>query len=313
MKNKIVIGSCILMLITLLALMIIRVSGKVDSIKITTIKKAYSFVSKFQEYEYINVPIFVNHKTNYYTDIKKIEETSLIDKNEENLVKLDLQKIESLNEIIKIDGEKFYLYHFKFKIIEENNFEFKDAYLKIDYINESVKINIGSFSYYKVPYYGESDEIISITNLKAIVNEVDQTKSIVGIVLGIKNKSKKSINIVDAIPLDTNFSSSISEIVELEEIPNSSEKIDELLGYKYDYINFSETIKPNISIDDEEVKYILIPLKKVGKYLSNDFGLEIDFLYENNIKKMFIDNFIYFSGINNIKYNDLEILIYENH
>lgn len=313
MKNKVITGSCVLMIIMLLFLVIIRVSRKIDTVKITTIKNAYSFVSKEKEDEYISIPIFINSKNNYYINKEKIESSSLVDDNEENLVKLDLQETVLLKEYLKIDDEKFYLYNFKFKIVEENSLQLRKVYLKIDYISEIVKIDIGSFSYYKVPFYGENDEIISLTNLKAIVNDYENSKSVVGVIVGIKNNSKKNIELTNVLPLEINYCPSMSEIVEVDKIPESNEKIDNILGYKYDYINLNENISNYINIESGAVKYFLVPIKKIGNYVSSDFGIEINFIYEGEMRKMYIDDFLYFSNSTNIKYKDLEVLTYENH
>ena len=234
---------------------------------------------------------------------------------EDNVFLLELNSISSSGNILKISGEEFYEYdyHFTFKgeFTEEVKETIEKAYLKIEMKEKEVKLCIGSLSFYKVLSYSDNYNSLDLVCLKAIVNELDEEKSIVGVVLGLKNSSSDAITINNINLLDINLKASNGEVKVIETVPDSTSDISTLLGYDYSYDSLvTDTL--SIDIASFETKYLLIPLKKVGELNSSRFGLQIDYLLFGDNKSYYIDDFLYFKTSQNLKKEDFDIFTYEN-
>ena len=64
-----------------------------------------------------------------------------------------------------------------------------------DSYSQPIKINIGSFDFQVVEKFG-GDELITISNLKGIINERNKEKDIYGLCIGVKNKTSDNVKVV---------------------------------------------------------------------------------------------------------------------
>lgn len=298
-------------------------SKRDNTIKLTIVKNAYSYLSTYDEVDELVLPIFINNKNNNYLIKENINNASITDEEEENILKLNVQSIEKYNYETIINNEKFYCYLYKFNILNnsknDSDININKAYLKLDYNNEVVKINIGSLSSKKILSFNENNNIISITNLKGIINDVkyqnQNRKDILAIAIGIKNNSNNNIIIKSIKPLDCNYKESLNEIKVLKELPSSNGNINDILGYDYKYNDITEEeIKGDFLINKNEKEILLLPLKKISAYCSNCFGLEIEFVFEgkeDEIYKVYVDDFLFYTTKN--IYEEFDILTYENY
>lgn len=319
-KKNILIVFISLLFIFLIIFIINFYSKKEDVVRITTVKNSYSFLSTFDEMDIINLPIYINTKKSDFTIENNINNAYITDEREDNIIKLKVKSINLTEHSAKINNEKFLCYLYNFEIISNcisDNIILNNAFLRLDYNSESIKLNIGSLSIKKIQSYSNKNNLIKVTNLKGIINDVNYKgnlkKDIFGIVIGINNISKKDIEIINIKPLDYNYSLSKNEVVFLDKIPSSDEKIDNLLGYNYNYFDIeNKNNKTNFLIESNEKKYILLPLKKISNYSSNCFGLEIEYRQSDNkeIYKLYIDDFMFYSTKN--FYEEFDILTYEN-
>lgn len=309
--------------LTIMAFCVKYYSDKEEMVKLTIVKDAYSFLSTYEETDELILPIYISNEKNSFVTKENINSAAITDENEENLLKLKIENIEKCNYKVSINDEKFQCYLFKFNIVVNSNafdyFAIDKAFLKLDYSNEVVKLNIGSFSLKKIKSYTDNNRFISITNLKGIINDIKYAtiykKDIVAIGIGIRNNTNKNIKIINIKPLDCNYQSSLKEMKFVESLPSSDEKINNILGYDYNfyedyyYNEFNEFI-----LQSNEKNFILLPLKKVADNFANSFGLEISFCFEDDIEKIYtiyLDDFLFFSSKN--EYSEYEILTYENH
>lgn len=296
--------------------LLIKGEAKSDSYKITSIKTAYNILSTIEEEDEIMIPLYSNTKKSDVIQSSKISKCMLCDKDEENVFKLKLKAIKEGDNILSISGEEFYEYDYYFTFVTNFNDEIVSnidkVYLKLELAEKEIKMMIGSLSYYKVLSYSDDYNFMDLVCLKAIVNEIDENKSIVGVVMGLRNNTDKELNINNISLLDINLKTSLSEIKVIEDVPNSTDNISTLLGYEYDYLYLNDINSLDIKISSQDTKYLLIPLKKVGEISTNRFGLKIDYNYQGKDKSYYIDDFLYFKSNQKFKKENFDIITYEN-
>lgn len=314
MKKYIIL--CSLLFSLVIFLLIVFVSTSNDTFKITTIKKAYNLVSAYDEEESMEVGVLVNSKKTHSTNTKYISSALIESKTKGDCLNLELVSITDEDTSYVIENEKYYLYMFNFNIpfktSEDFSLEIENAVLKLNYSLSTISLDIGSFSYYKVPYIGDKDNNISISKLKPLVNERNKNKTLVGIQLGIKNEQENEITIRRIVPLDLNITFSPLEIKEVNEVYESSSDIKRLLGY--DYVLENKEImmdEIDLKILPESQKILIIPIKYINDYSISKVGFYIE--YECNGKKgvYYFDNFLFFTS-SLINIDSLHIMTYEN-
>ncbi len=315
-KRNIIFASLIGVAVLVFVLSIVLFSKGSDTYKLTTIKQAYNVLSLVNEKDEIVIPIYSNNKKCDFVDKKKVANCSITDTLEDNVFKLSLTDITSSGNVLKISGEEFYEYEYHFTFLGEYTEEVRSlidkAYLKIELKEKEVRLCIGSLSYYKVLNYGDGINNLDLVCLKAIVNELDDEKTIVGVVMGLKNNSYDGLTISNINLLDVNLKASSGEIKIINEVPSSTDDISALLGYEYKVSGVAIDNALDISLDSYEVKYLLVPLKRVGDVYTNRFGLQIDYLINGKTMTYYLDDFLYFKANQNLKLEDFEIFTYEN-
>ena len=295
---------------------VIYLSRGSETYKVTTIKSSYNVLSLTTETDEIVIPLYSNNKKCDLVNKDKVANCSICDLGEDNVFKLELNEVYPSGNILQISGEDFYEYNFRFTFKGEFKEELKatieKAYLKIEMKEKEIKLCIGSLSYYKVLNYNDENNSLDLVCLKAIVNELDEEKSIVGVVIGLKNNSKSDLTINNINLLDINLKAANGEVKIISEVPQSTSDINTLLGYEYNYRELVNNNELSILIDSNETKYLLIPLKRVGEIYTNRFGLEIDYLFRGDEKTYYVDDFLYFKSNQNLKMEDFDIFTYEN-
>ena len=309
MKKKVIVISALVFIFVMIMMV---VSKRENVLSITTIKRSYSMVTLKEQSEDMVVPIFFSVKDNYYVKINNINECMIVDMNEENGLKVDVIDIVDIREELKLNDKVFYCYSFKIKINTNINYNLKEAYLKIIYLCDEIKINIGSFDYQIVEKFG-GDELVSLSNLKGIINEEGNEKDIYGVFVGLKNKSNENIKITNIEVLNTNYRTSIYEVKEIDYIPEFTDNVSDILGYEYNYYKINETNGLSIYIDSNNTKFIFVHLKKIGNFNSNGFGLMIEIEIGKIKKNIYFDDFLFYTAKEKLRYEDFEVVNYENH
>lgn len=318
MKQIIVTISILVLMIV--AIFIIYYKNDVSkTIKVTTFEKGYNYVSKYHENEEVIIDIYLSSKNTYITNINNINECFIEDKNKENLIKLKLSNIINKN-IVSLNNNTFYQYQFIFNIdIKTESFYevlLSDAYLNINYLeNDNIRIKIGSFSYYKIPHTNDENNFLSLSRVRAIVNEIDNIKTIVALDLGIKNNTNHDIEIIEIRPLDVSLQASYGDVINTEGLSYyPSDDLKSILGYEYSFSFNNDAQALSIELAKGCNLYYLFPLKYKFSYAINDVGFIIKYELDGQIYNFYFDDFIYFSNTNynNDEINKLQYYIYEN-
>jgi len=296
----------IIVIIILASLTYFFITRKPKDLILTTVPESYNSVSLVNESDDIYLKLYINQKNTTLIDTQKIANAYFTDAKLDTIINTQVKDISYYGEV-DFDGTPYYCYQFHLVVDTLENIEIDEAYLRINYYHlEDVVIRIGSLSIYKVNAF-ECDDF-RITNLKGIVNVIDNKKTLVGIIIRFENVRDDKITITDVKPLDVNLSCSDYYQVDNRNI-KANEDISSILGYEYDINQNSKDI--NISFTNEIS--ILFPLAYQNHYEIPQCGLVISYTLHGKDKKAYFNEFCYF--INHERLIDLDELIfyhYEN-
>ncbi|HHU56620.1 MAG TPA: hypothetical protein GXZ48_08110 [Acholeplasmataceae bacterium] len=273
------------------------ITRKPKDLIITTVKESYNTCSLISENDFIEINLYINQKDPMITDKQRISKVYITDKDLGTVINAKVESID-LQGKIKLENKDFYCYKFIFVINNlKSDIEINDAFLQIHFFNnKSLNINIGSVSIYKIDNFDSSD--LRIINLKGIVNIINNKKTLVGIIIGLENKSGGEVIIKDVKPLDLNLYCSDWINVNGKNI-NSNDNISNYLDYKYSIKNSKRPF--NIKVQEKE--YFLFPLSYKKHYEIPRCGLKITYEIYGKEKKMYYEEFQFF--INHERFIDI--------
>lgn len=302
--------------IIFIALVVISISSNNNTFSLTTIPKSYSYVSTYYEDDNIEVLLYLSNKRSILTQKDAINNCYITDSDKYNSIKIELIEINDLDYVEKIKNQNFFLYSFVFNIKsivnEEYEFKINDAFLSLETDEQNFNIKLGSFYYYKLPYYGDNYQNISITKLVPIIEAIHGNDTIGAINIEIKNNIYSDIEITDIKLLDCNVYPSIDDIIKLEEEINTQMSLSSILGYQYNIKSdiYVENKNINIMINKDEKIELVIPLKYLNNYHINRLGFIIKYKISNSNLEFsyYYDDFIYFSS-NEIFINEDNLVV----
>jgi hypothetical protein len=303
MSKKIFLGMGVIVVIFITIFFINR---NPRDIKLTLVKESFNLLSKKNQTDQISISLYVNQKDTYITNLQTISKTYISDEEKNNILLVNVQKVNYQGET-KIEQDVYFVYQFDINLQYQFELEIPKAYLILNYFNSKViEVEIGSFCLYKTEVFGSND--LSVNNLKGVVNQIAGKKTLVGIVVGLKNNTNESITITNLTPLDVNLISQDYKNISNENIV-SNQQIDSILGYDYRHDD-----KPKQEIEFEVVNQAvyLFSLSYLKYYEITNFGLKIDYLINSEQKTLYFDDFIFFNNYERIAYtSELTFYIFE--
>lgn len=283
-KSLAVIG---IILFGILGYLIIKTRPK--ELTLTIIPNAYSLVSFNESNSTLSVPLYVNQKEAYITDINCLREAFIADNSEDNLYPLKKVSINLIDEV-RIKDEKYYQFAFNFTSdYPEESFYLDQAYLIMEYPVCKAKLFLGSFSAYHLE--DQDYEFLRINYLKGIVNPIQENKILVGAVIGFKNETNKDLIITNITPLNHNMV--VNHIEEFTKDFTSQTDINELSSTYYDFYN---CLPASIYQEVNGEQKILCTFGYQSPYEINTLGFSIDYLLDGKPYRM---NFVPFTFYEN--------------
>lgn len=321
MKKFKIIFFCIV-IVALILLFLLYFSTRNSHIEVTTFEKAYSIVSQYEEKEKCYIDIYLDQKDTYFTNKQVIQSAYILDKNEENALKINIVEI-SKNQEVTLKNKKFYGYRFTIEldVITTSDYQFivEEAYLKLNFKNvDSSVIKIGSFSYYKVVKFGSSHNHIHISKLKGIINEREKLKSLVGVFLEISKLTSEEVILEKVEILSKGILVANSDVLNMtDQKIESQEDIIKTIGYDYRW-NHNQASQLNITLKREKIAYLLPLIYESNRpssvnYPLNSCGLKITYKINEVAYEYYMDDFIYFQNqyYSQNEINALTYYIYE--
>ena len=298
---------------------ILSISLHVDTFEVMTIPRSYSYVSTYSDQDEMDVYVYVSTKNSYLTKKEYVSNAFICSNKTGDILNVKLLDITDCENKKKIYNHNFYLFKFSFDISFNTTTEYelsiKDAVLTLDYNSKEVNLELGSFYYYKMPYYGDSTNHLTITSLKPILGYIEENRTVSGFRIGLRNNSSKKIRIVDVKLLDPNIYPSLRE-VKIVDDENGIETMSSILGYNYNLKSKEvETSDLDLEINKNDNINIVIPIKYIEDYPINSFGFIISYTEEGSeeVIKYYYDDFIFFNSIQETyEESKLKISTYDN-
>ena len=266
-----------------------------EKIKVSALTYPYSYVSKVNNNDVIDIKLLINNNDSYFTRMEKIESAYI--SGIEGKMKLNIEKIEISDKKTKIKDDDYYLVHYYFNIdakFDSNYYLFiKKAYLYLTYSNgTSTNIYIGSFTYVK---YDDNYQDLSISSLKAI-NSKAGNDGFYGILIGIRNNKDELININSIELLDGNIKDVKMKIV------------DDITSSEYnDYFNDLNYVN-KVEINNFGQLYLAISFEYDDNLVfpPSNIGLKINL----NDASYYLDNFPFYTKTS-LDLSKYDLIIYE--
>ena len=264
-------------------------------VKVTTIKESYSMLASVNKKPALSVNLYVNQKDSYITNIDKISSCYIRSYNNDDIYQVAIDDISIINQT-SIKKENYYVYNYQlsFKVDLLDDVIIKEAYLVLNYNNsKSLDIMIGSISIYNGEVKNDSE--VSLSCMKAITSKTNNQIAIEAIVLRLNSKCPVTIKSIEC--LDCNLVTK------------------KMMQCSYDDTNSLTDINNLVSVS--EVSFdgkieVVIKIDYLYKYEINNFPLKINYIVNEKLESIFIDNFTFF--INNersVKISDLTIYEFE--
>lgn len=306
--------------IILLIAVIISIALHVDTFEVMTIPHSYSYVSTYSDDDQMDILVYVSSKNSYITKKENVKNAYVKSSNEQDVLKVDLIDILDQDSQMKVYGHIFYLYKFSFDLSFKTSTEYElainDAVLMMDYGNKEINLQLGSFYYYKIPYYGDESNNLIVTSLKPVLGYLGDNKTICGIRVGIRNNSSDAITIKGIKLLDPNIYASLDEIKVIDTEIGGLETMSSILGYNYE-IRSKEVNEGviDLTINKKTEIEVIIPVKYLDDYPINSLGFIISYQEKNSsdIIKYYYDDFVFFNSMKET-YDESKVVIntYEN-
>lgn len=259
--------------------------------KMTVVKEAYNLLTYDEKDNEISVIFLINKNNSDMLDKNKIINSYITNDLEDEIMQVKVEEINYL-EKVKIKKERFYKYFFKisFKTLLKTDFLLEEAYLKLNYsYGLEAKFNIGSFCYY---YENNNYSDISISNLKSTIEDINNKKTITGIALKISNNKESIINIKNIKILDINIDISDIKLIDISNIKVNDDLIN-ITGKEYDLND--DKIEMNDYLLNDELS-LFITLKYNKHYEINSFGIMIEYIENNTLKRYYLYPFCFFNN-----------------
>jgi uncharacterized protein YxeA len=258
-----------------------------DILSILTIKQNYQRL--ITEDEELSITIYLSNEKSFVSDMDNVD--SLYLKDEFTEMEVGISDLRSLEYTEEYQNTEYYAYvlDLNFDIVSIDNFliELEDGHLEIFYKNgENVNLEIGdlylNFTDYSNPAY------IDVHRMFAMYKEAD-FEYISGIVLGVANKTGMEVTITNIEVGNNEASLDINNSIRLSELPDYQADINDLLGYDYNSIG---EISQTSDIDLLQENLLFIPFKYSVNHINiYRFPLIIEFSYNQNIYKYYVDDF----------------------
>ncbi|MGI6710059.1 MAG: hypothetical protein ACOX4W_01235 [Bacilli bacterium] len=273
--------------------------SKVDNLELSIMPQSYFIVEEKYQGQDFELEIFANLDKSFFSDIVQIDEVYLKDKDESNVVKLDLKSITKADSKIKIGAKKYHIFIFSFFINTNINspepLEIKEALISLEYFNdETLELEIGNFTYTRVSHIGTSDNDVSVNHILGLKNTINQIDTLAGVEIRIENRSSTVIKLNSVESFDKNISFSLRNIVSPSSIDSPRKNVEEILNKKYDFFIKENPLILDYYISPNEIFSFFVPIKYEKLYKTNKLPFKICFEKQGVNKEIIFDNFLFF-------------------
>ncbi|MFO7968519.1 MAG: hypothetical protein R6U15_00215 [Candidatus Izemoplasmatales bacterium] len=294
-------------IVTTVIILVINNNDNITEVNILTIKKQYSRI--ITKDEVIDIPIFLSEEKSFFIEPENILDTRI--KADNNEIEVNIQSIENAYKKTTYQNESYYLFYYKIDFKEFNNslleMKFTNAFLSLSYNNETdIDLPIGNLNlcFRTIENFNHLDfkRMYSITNYENNYNVVK------AIYLELDNLTGDNITIENISLLNDNLIPDINQIKSINFSPKYNVNFNELIP---DYNSIIDDYSKGNDYSLNNNQKLLIPIKHIGDWqYINRFPLIISYSYNDFNYQYIIDDYLFFSSINELGNDSYEKSIY---
>ncbi len=289
MKAKIMYSTVIILVIVLSVLLFVKDEKELVIISSDNIYSIYHS----DNYETFTIEVLTNQPQNYYFDNDYLSSASL--KNDNQDLSIDITNISQSDNPIYYQEDEFYNLYLTAELSFTSDdllISMENVFLHLNYMNgEEIVISIGEFNYL---FYDEFSSDISLNNLSATHEEVNEINTISGINLELGNLSDSNILITNVQIVSSNVSFNHRYSLVRDECFHTS-TVDTCLNVEdYQFNQESNVLETSFILRKNNVINLYLPLTYLNssKFIYR-FSIVVTYEINNEEKTFIIDDFPY--------------------
>ncbi|MFW5847708.1 MAG: hypothetical protein ACOCVF_02200 [bacterium] len=288
-------------------IIIVKDKDIINEINILTVKKAYSRIITPEEV--IDIPIFFSEENNFLIDKDNIIDARI--KDEHNEVEINIEKIENAYQKTTYENISYFMFYYqiKFNQFAINNLQLnlENSYLEIIYQNETnLQLEIGDLNLLFTSINNHNH--IDFTRMYSITNYENNHNVVKAIYLELENLTGNNIYINSISLLNNKLFANTSEIKTVNFLPEYNMNFNSLLP---EFNSIANEFKDNDCFIFKDKQNLIIPINHLNKWqFINRFPLIIDYSYNEENYQYIIDDYLFFSSLNELGNLNYEKSIY---
>ncbi|MCF7923544.1 MAG: hypothetical protein K9L64_00375 [Candidatus Izimaplasma sp.] len=279
-----------------------------DEISLLAVKKTYSRL--ITDEEVIDLPIYITQEKSFLIDKENILDARIGDKYNE--LEVNIKEIKNANKMINYENTQYYLFYFQidFSEVDISNLElnFINSTLYLSYINdELVELDIGKINLLFRTI--DNPNHLDFSRMFSITNKEDEYNVIKAIYLELDNRTGENIIINEISFLNNELKANIEQIKSINFMPDYNSDFKDLMPQ---FNTLTTEFINNKTFNLINKQNLLIPINHLEEWqYINRFPLIIKYTYNDISYEYIIDDFLFFSSINDIENENYEKSIYK--
>jgi hypothetical protein len=247
--------------------------------------------------ELCEIKVFENHQDSYYLNDLSLSSMYLMDESESNKMLVEVKKVTQDNSSLIYQEKKFYEYSISFLLPLQTSevYTIKEAYAEFVFVNgERVRLPLGEVNYISESESSEQSDI-TLSNLKGIVNSIDDVSFLTGVQFTFRAEEKLVISKIETI-CDSVWLQKQNYVVLQGKLYEENTPMDTILKKKYLLEEKNTNALFNLSLSKGESVTLVIPVGYLKQTPIQELGFILYYQEQGQEKQRIISPFCFYQS-----------------